>query len=108
MKKDDYFVRIPISILRNESLTRSSILVYAVLLDAADCYGMQFIGIDELARRCRISPATVRRSERQLVEAGLITIARTGRESLIGIVGMQSMLRQVSGYDAYNRSKKEA
>ena len=106
MKKDDYFVRIPISILRNEDLTRSSILLYAVLLDAADRYGLQFISIDELARRCKISPATVRRSERQLVDAGLITVTRTGRESLIGIVGMQSMLRQVSGYEAFKRSKE--
>ena len=107
MKKDDYFVRVPVSVLMNSDLTRSSVLLYAILIDGADQNGLQYVTVEQLADRCGISPATVRRSERQLVEAELITVQRTGRGSLIGVVGASSMLRQVSGVAAYRAAKRK-
>ena len=103
----DYFVRLPISVLLDNRLTRSSVLLYAVLLDLADENGFLYATIDELADHCRTSPHTVRRSERQLCELGLISIDRTGRASLIGVNAARSMLRQVSGLDTYRHAKRK-
>lgn len=108
MQSNDYFVRLPVSVLMDSELSRSAILLYAVLLDLADQYGIiQGMTLDDLANRCRCSPKTVRRSERQLVDKHMITIDRTGRASMICIVGMQQMLRQVSGVRGYIHAKRK-
>ncbi len=108
MQSNDYFVRLPVSVLMDPELSRSAILIYAVLLDLADQYGIIMNEtIDSLADRCHCSPRTVRRSERQLVDKGMISIDRTGRASLICVKGMQQMLRQVSGVREYVRAKRK-
>lgn len=108
MQSNDYFVRLPVSVLLDPELSRSAILIYAVLLDLADQYGIvQRMTIEDLADRCHCSPKTVRRSERQLVDKHMIEIYRTGRASMISIVGMQQMLRQVSGVRGYAQAKRK-
>ena len=107
MEAKEYFVRVPVSVLMDTRLTRSSVLLYAILIDGADQNGMQEATVDELAHACQISPATVRRSERQLVETELIEIYRTGRASVIRLTQADKMLRAVSGIAAYKAAKRK-
>ena len=107
MESREYFVRVPVSVLMDSRLTRSSVLLYAILIDSADNNGMTEATIDELAAACQISPATVRRSERQLVDAGLLEIYRTGRASLIRLTQADKMLRAVSGVAAYKAARRK-
>ena len=103
MKKEDYFVRVPVSILLDKRLTRSSVLLYAVLLDKANQYGMSNCTIGELAVESGLSPHTVRRSERQLVDAGLLEIERTGRASLLILKGHTLDIKEYSALDSHRR-----
>lgn len=83
--KKELFVRLPVSALLDERLTRSALIVYAVLIDAADANGMTEISIAAIAERSGVSPRTVRRSERALMDAEYIRVYRTGRESVIAV-----------------------
>lgn len=107
MEAKEYFVRVPVSVLMDARLTRSSVLLYAILIDGADQNGMQEVTIDELATACQISPATVRRSERQLVSCELIEVYRTGRASVIRLTQADKMLRAVSGVAAYKAARRK-
>lgn len=85
MQKEEYFVRIPVSMLLDTKLTRSSIALFAILLDAADKNGIIELTLDQMSSRTTLSEKTVRRSERQLMDAGYINVTRTGRASLISL-----------------------
>lgn len=106
MESKEYFVRVPVSILMDDRLTRSSVLLYAVMIDVADGNGIILdYTIERLADTTGLSPATVRRSERQLVDANLISITRTGRASMIMVNRAEKLLRQVSGTEAYKAAR---
>lgn len=87
LDRSELFVRIPISVLLDSRLSRSAILVYTVLIDAADKLGvLQGCTITDIAQRAGISEKTVRRAESQLVGAGYIAVHRTGRASCIEVL----------------------
>lgn len=81
MKK--LFVQMPLDLLMNKRLTRSSVILMTVLMDIADSNGIVDRTIDQLARYTGLSEKTVRRSERELCDIEAIRIERTGRSSLI-------------------------
>lgn len=108
MRKDEMFVRLPVKALLDDRLSRSSLVVYAIMIDAADTWGMlEGLTIAELARRCGVSEKTVRRAEAQLMEAGYIEVHRTGRASSIEVMhDLRPMIR--SSVEYYNTRAKEA
>ena len=104
-KSKQYFVRVPLTLLYDDRITKSALLLYAVLMDTADQYGMQIVDIDTLAARCRCSGKTVRRAEAQLCAAGYISVYRTGRASLIQLTDTE-LIRSSSGIQAYRATSK--
>ncbi len=105
MDKQEYFVRIPVSVLMDKRLSRSAILLYAVLIDIADQYGIVYdITIDRLSSRTGLSDATIRRAERQLCEAELLTVSRTGRGSLLAIQKNGIKIQNFSAIDLYKKA----
>ena len=107
LEKTELFVRIPISVLLDERVSRSALIVYAVLIDAADKYGVrQGCTIAESAQRAGIAEKTVRRSEAQLVAAGYISVHRTGRASCIEVLhNLRPTIR--SSVEVYNETPEE-
>lgn len=108
MQRDQLFVRLPLSALYDDRLSKSAVLLLAVLIDTADQYGMRQTYIDTLADECHASPATIRRAEAQLCDAGYITISRTGRASLLRVLIDTVPIRQTSGIQAYKRKEGTA
>ena len=107
MNATEYFVRVPVSVLMNKQLTRSSVLLYAILIDYADRFGVIVATIDQLAARTRLSAATVRRSERQLVDAGLLNVERTGRASLLRLTAEGVRIQTYSAVEQYRKAVAE-
>lgn len=107
LDRTELFVRIPISVLLDERVSRSALVVYAVLIDAADKYGvLQGCTIASIAQRAGISEKTVRRSEAQLVDAGYIAVTRTGRASIIQV--LHNLRPTVcSSIETYNNTPEE-
>ena len=109
MKEEEYFVRVPISLLRDNTLSRSALIVYAILLDKAKDFG-SFGGceltIGEIAKWSGLSEHTVRRSERQLVDAGYLEIERTGRASVLVIKKYGIHIQSYSAINAYRKVKE--
>lgn len=108
MLKDEVFVRLPVQALLDTRLSRSALVVYAIMIDAADKYCMlEGLTIAEISRRSGVSEKTVRRSEAQLMAAGYIVVHRTGRASVIEVLhDLRPMIR--SSVDYYEHSAKEA
>ena len=77
--KPQYY-RLPAAALEDIRLTRSALIVLAVLIDQSD-YGAPELTIDELAELAGIAPRSVRRSLHELAAAELIEITHTGRAS---------------------------
>ena len=110
MEKSEYFVRIPIEMLLDKKLSRSALLIFAVLLDYAEpTTGTCELQISELSFRAKISPATVRRAEAQLVEQGWIEIQRTGRASFFALTekGRNIKLHGYSACEAYMAKQRK-
>jgi predicted ArsR family transcriptional regulator len=74
------YYRLPAAALENIRLTRSALIVLAVLIDQSD-YGAPELTIDELAELAGIAPRSVRRSLHELAAAELIEVTHTGRAS---------------------------
>lgn len=108
MLKDEVFVRLPVRALLDTRLSRSALVVYAIMIDAADKCGMlEGMTIAEIGRRCGISDKTVRRAEAQLMAAGYIIVHRTGRASCIEVLhDLRPMIRSSIAY--YEHDAKEA
>lgn len=86
MDYNEYYVRIPLQAFTDSRLTRAAVCVYAVLISAADQYGMcDGLTVDDIAARSCLNERTVRRAERQLCEAGYIKVEPTGRSSVIWV-----------------------
>ena len=77
--KPQYY-RLPAAALENVKLTRSALILLAVLIDQSD-FGAPELTVDELAELANVAPRTVRDALRQLSAAELIEIERTGRAS---------------------------
>lgn len=107
MFADEMFIRIPISAVMDRRLSRSTLLLYGVLIDAADKF-MQVINLTtaEMAARCKTSEKTIRRAEAQLVECGYIEIFRTGRASQISVLHYLQPL-QGSAIEAHRKKVLE-
>lgn len=75
------YYRLPAAALENVKLTRSALILLAVLIDASD-YGPPEITIDDLCAAAGIGRTTCKDALRQLVGAGLLRIERTGRGSI--------------------------
>ena len=102
----ELFVRLPLRAIMDERLHGSALIIYALLIDAADENGIAAISLDELSSRSNRNEKTVRRAERVLMDAGYITVYRTGRESLIAVHhGLQPMRR---GAVARRKHREEA
>lgn len=87
MEMDELFVRVPIKILLDDRVSRSALIVYAVLLDAAGKWSIVTdLTVAEISERAGISEKSVRRAEAQLVDAGYLAIHRTGRASMIEVL----------------------
>lgn len=109
MCKDELFVRLPVSALLDTRLSRSALVVYAIMIDAADKWGiLEGLTIAEISRRSGVSSKTVRRAEAQLMDAGYIIVHRTGRASQIEVMhDLRPMIR--SSIDYYgSAAAKEA
>lgn len=104
MDAQQYFVRVPVAVLMNKQLTRSSVLLYAILVDYADQWGVIEATIDQLSHRSGLSSATVRRSERQLVDAGLLAISRTGRASVLSLTAEGIRIQSYSAVEQYRKA----
>ena len=109
MKSEEYYIRIPIKMLQDNRLSRSAIAVYGVLLDEVKppLNMTDRLSIAAIAQRAGIHSATVRRAERQLVEAGYIRIDRTGRESMIWVLSDDIRIKEYSAYGAYSKAKRK-
>lgn len=83
--KEELWVKLPVRLLIDYDLTSKDIVLLAVLIDTSDRFGISWPSLRELARLCSCSERTVRRSEARLCELGLISITKTGRESMIAI-----------------------
>lgn len=77
--KPQYY-RLPAAALEDIKLTRSALIVLAVLIDQSD-FGAPELTVDELAELANVAPRTVRDALRQLAAAELIAVERTGRAS---------------------------
>lgn len=108
MLKDEVFVRLPVQALLDTRLSRSALVVYAIMIDAADKWQMlEGLTIAEISRRSGVSEKTVRRAEAQLMAAGYITVHRTGRASSIEVMhDLRPMIR--SSVEYFETSAKEA
>ena len=84
MHRPPYY-RLPAAALENVHLTRAALIVLAVLIDQSD-FGAPELTKDEIAELAECSRTTVTDSLRQLKQAGLIRIQRTGRASIYNIV----------------------
>lgn len=108
MEQSQLFVRLPLQALKDQRLTRSALVLYAVMIDAANKWlVLEGITIRELASRSGLSEKTVRRSERQLVDLGYIYIRRTGRASVIDVMHNLTPMRK-STYETYEALKEDA
>lgn len=79
MQKPPYY-RLPAAALEDVRLTRSALIVLAVLIDQSD-FGPPELTHDELADAAGCSRSTVKDALRQLIAADLVTAERTGRAS---------------------------
>jgi hypothetical protein len=106
MERNEMFIRIPIAALLDNRLSRSALIVYAIMIDAADKWGMlEGMTIAEMAARSGLNEKTVRRSEAQLAAAGYIAIHRTGRASTVEVLhNLRPMIR--SGIDYYRNQEE--
>ena len=104
MESTEYYVRVPVSVLMDKRLSRSSVLLYAVLIDYADRWGVVSATIEQLAVRCKLSERTVRRSEAQLVAAGMLEISRTGRASMLRLTNEGIRIQSYSAIDQYRKA----
>lgn len=106
---EELYVKIPIAALLDERMTRSSIVLYAVLIDAANGSGiLEGMTIAELCRRCGgCAEKTIRRAESVLVELGYIAIHRTGRASVIEVLHSMQPTR-TSMIEFYLSQREEA
>lgn len=87
MDKQELFLRIPVEAIMDKRLSRSALIVYAVMIDAAGKWLiMHDTSIDQIAIRSHMSSRTVRRAMSQLVDAGYIAVHRTGRCSVIDVI----------------------
>lgn len=78
------FARLPLDLLLDKTVSRSSVILMTVLADIADYEGCVDFTIDQLCRYTKLSEKTIRRSLRELYERGAIRqIDRTGRASYI-------------------------
>ena len=106
MDAQEYFVRIPVSVLMNNKLTRSSILLYAILVDYANQWGIIEATIEQLSKRSGLSPATIRRAEKQLVETNLLDVSRTGRASVLRLTEEGIRIQNYSAVEQYKKAVK--
>ena len=84
MDQKELFLRIPINAIMDRRIGRTALLLYGVLIDAADELGVvQGMTVAMMAMRCNVSEKTIRRAEHQLAAAGYIWIEPTGRASEI-------------------------
>lgn len=83
--KEELWVKLPVRLLIEYDLTAKDIVLLAVLIDLSDRFGVSWPSLPTLAKLCSCSERTVRRSEARLCDLGLITITKTGRESMIAI-----------------------
>ena len=79
------WVRLPLSLLKREDISRSAVVLMAVLIDKADGASQVIASADELAIACGCSERTIRRAGAELIAAGLIATQRTGRELLYDV-----------------------
>lgn len=110
MEKHELFVRLPVSALLDSRLSRSALILYAILIDAADSCGIcQGITIGAMAARTGLSEKTIRRAEAQLMRCSYIMIHRTGRASLIEVLhNLRPMLRSsIESFDSWKEAKVE-
>lgn len=83
---DELFVKFPTKLLYDRKISAKAKMLYAMLIDMADENGCAEVAIPRLQWLISAkSDKTVRDLERELVEAGYITIMRTGRASMIWV-----------------------
>jgi hypothetical protein len=68
------FASIPNWLVDDESFTAHDKLVYMVLSRHVDEHGSAFPGIEHVARKAGISPASVKRAKKRLIDAGLVSV----------------------------------
>ncbi len=106
MERNEMFIRIPIAALLDPRLSRSALIVYAIMIDAADKWGvLEGLTVAAMAERCGLSEKTVRRSEAQLAAAGYIAVRRTGRASTIEV--LHNLRPLIRSSVEYYQTKKE-
>jgi DNA-binding transcriptional regulator PaaX len=104
--KEKLWIKLPIKLLMEYELSCKDIVLLAVLIDLSDRWGISYTSLYTLSKLCECSERTVRRSEARLVAAGLIEVARTGRESCISITDMS--LISENEWSAIRQYRKEA
>ena len=110
MKAEHYYVRIPVALIRRRDISKTAVLLYAVLADRADRFGIVLgVYIEELAADLGgVDEKTVRRCERQLCDAGFIRITPTGRASIIELSGAEPFpASDFSAIRAYRAARRK-
>lgn len=80
MKK--LFIKLPTELLLDKSVTRSTLILAAAMIDLQDDCGCVDQRIEDLERYTGLSDKTIRRGLRELYELGVLRmISRTGRGS---------------------------
>ncbi len=99
MKK--LFIKLPTELLLDKSVTRSTLILAAALIDLQDDCGCIDQRIEDLERYTGLSDKTIRRGLRELHDIGLIRyIGRTGRGSYIWLSDQYCTHRDYSAIKA--------
>ena len=99
MKK--LFIKLPTELLLDKSITRSTLILAAALIDLQDDCGCIDQRIEDLERYTGLSDKTIRRGLRELYDIGLIRyISRTGRGSYFWLADQYCTHRDYSAIKA--------
>lgn len=107
------WVRLPMEVLKREDMTKSDILLLAVLIDQLIMLPDKSAAINQnqLAEVTGLCIRSIQYAERHLVELGLITKTRTGRETiytLAGAAATEEILPKKRAAQTYSSRKKTA
>ena len=106
------FLKFPIKLLYDNSISDRAKILCTVLIDKADSHGCAILTLEEMRQLiyCE-SERTVRRAEEELCNAGYIQIIKTGRASMIWLssdIVTGSPWSALEWYEAEQRRKEIA